>query len=88
MTIEKHKKLSRKEVREALTGLIEEFQKKVLKKLQNKIDAKTKGIIPNKNKDSVQEAIDYLRVCIKYTLYDLEATQRELKIAIKRSEEK
>ena len=27
--------------------------------------------------DSLQEALDYLRICIKYQLFDLEATRRE-----------
>ena len=83
----KHK-LSREEVKEALTSLIEEFQKKALKKLQNKINAKAKKIIPHENGDSVQESIDYLRVCIKYTLFDLDATRRELRMAIRKLDEK
>ncbi|MFA5553505.1 MAG: hypothetical protein WDA68_02975 [Phycisphaerae bacterium] len=32
-----------------------------------------------KSVDSLQEAMDYLRVCIKYQLFDLEATRRENK---------
>lgn len=31
----------------------------------------------NKSVDSLQESLDYLRVCIKYQLFDLEATRRE-----------
>jgi DNA repair protein RadC len=30
-----------------------------------------------KSLDSLQEALDYLRVCIKYQAFDLEATRRE-----------
>ena len=30
-----------------------------------------------KNVDSLQESLDYLRICIKYQLFDLEATRRE-----------
>jgi hypothetical protein len=30
-----------------------------------------------KSVNSLQEALDYLRVCIKYQLFDLEATRRE-----------
>ena len=30
-----------------------------------------------KSVDSLQEAMDYLRICIKYQLFDLEATRRE-----------
>jgi hypothetical protein len=32
-----------------------------------------------KGVDSLQESLDYLRVCIKYQLFDLEATRRENK---------
>jgi len=30
-----------------------------------------------KSIDSLQESLDYLRVCIKYQVFDLEATRRE-----------
>ncbi|MHC4338311.1 MAG: transcriptional regulator [Planctomycetota bacterium] len=30
-----------------------------------------------KSVDHLQESLDYLRVCIKYQLFDLEATRRE-----------
>ncbi|MHC4572875.1 MAG: hypothetical protein ACYS76_01875 [Planctomycetota bacterium] len=30
-----------------------------------------------KSVNSLQEALDYLRICIKYQLFDLEATRRE-----------
>jgi hypothetical protein len=29
--------------------------------------------------DSIQESLDYLRICVKYQLFDLEATRRENK---------
>lgn len=32
-----------------------------------------------KSVNSLQESLDYLRVCIKYQLFDLEATRRENK---------
>lgn len=32
---------------------------------------------PEKSADSLEESLDYLRVCIKYQLFDLEATRRE-----------
>lgn len=32
-----------------------------------------------KSIDSLQESLDYLRVCIKYQVFDLEATRRENK---------
>ena len=41
-----------------------------------------------KSVDSLQESLDYLRVCIKYQLFDLEATRRENKYLRKMLEEK
>ena len=32
-----------------------------------------------KSVDGMQESLDYLRICIKYQLFDLEATRRENK---------
>jgi hypothetical protein len=32
-----------------------------------------------KSVDTLQESLDYLRICIKYQLFDLEATRRENK---------
>jgi hypothetical protein len=32
-----------------------------------------------KSVDNLQESLDYLRICIKYQLFDLEATRRENK---------
>lgn len=37
---------------------------------------------------SLQESLDYLRVCIKYQLFDLEATRRENKYLREMLEEK
>lgn len=41
-----------------------------------------------KSVDSLQEALDYLRICIKYQLFDLEATRRENQYLRKLLEEK
>ncbi len=41
-----------------------------------------------KEADSLQEAIDFLRICIKYQLFDLEATRRENDYLKKLLEEK
>lgn len=41
-----------------------------------------------KSVDSLQESLDYLRVCIKYQLFDLEATRRENKYLRKLLEDK
>lgn len=81
-------KLSRKEVRKQLDEIVLLFHKispKIMKKLSKsnadlikKCDsaiAKQHPIIPKR--DSLQELIDYLRVCIKYTLFDNESLTRE-----------
>ena len=41
-----------------------------------------------KSIDRLAESIDYLRICIKYQLFDLEATRRENKYLRKILEEK
>ena len=41
-----------------------------------------------KSVDNLQESLDYLRVCIKYQLFDLEATRRENKYLRDMLEEK
>jgi len=41
-----------------------------------------------KEADRLQEAIDFLRICIKYQLFDLEATRRECEYLKKLLEEK
>ena len=41
-----------------------------------------------KSVDRLQESLDYLRICIKYQLFDLEATRRENKYLRKLLEEK
>ena len=41
-----------------------------------------------KSISSLQESLDYLRVCIKYQLFDLEATRRENKYLRKLLEER
>jgi len=75
MNSEKQKKLSRKEVRKQLDDIILLFHKtpkaKKTKESLKKIKSETKNL------NSLQEIIDYLRVCTKYTLLDLEATRRE-----------
>ena len=40
-----------------------------------------------KSVNSLQESLDYLRICIKYQLFDLEATRRENKYLRKMLEE-
>ena len=41
-----------------------------------------------KSVNSLQESLDYLRICIKYQLFDLEATRRENQYLRKLLEEK
>ena len=41
-----------------------------------------------KSVDNLQESLDYLRICIKYQHFDLEATRRENKYLRKLLEEK
>ena len=41
-----------------------------------------------KSVNSLQESLDYLRVCIKYQLFDLEATRRENRYLRKLLEDK
>lgn len=41
-----------------------------------------------KSVNGLQESLDYLRICIKYQLFDLEATRRENKYLKKLLEEK
>ena len=38
--------------------------------------------------DNLQESLDYLRICVKYLLFDLEATRRENKYLRKLFEDK
>ena len=76
-------KLSRKNVKTQLNNLIEEFDTNPLqsvKIIKPKKPKKPKEPVKNKKintKSSLQETINYLRVCIKYTVWDLEATRRE-----------
>jgi len=59
-----------------LGGMVDPQSKKLsilAKQAQNKHKQLQKSV------DSLQEALDHLRVCIKYQLFDLEATRRENK---------
>ena len=75
------KKLSRKEVVDQISKITNLFHRIPKAK-------KTKKVLEKKeNPSSLQEMIDYLRVCVKYTIYDLEATRRENKLLKKALEE-
>ena len=66
-----------------LRELVKEFggmtdpQYKKLAKLAKEAQDNRKRL--QKSFDNLQESLDYLRVCIKYQLFDLEATRRENK---------
>lgn len=68
-------------IRYRLNELIREFSKPAIPKqkkpavLARWVKAKSKII--KKRIDSAQELLDYLRICIKYQVFDLEATKRE-----------
>ena len=64
-----------------LNELVKEFgetadpQHKKLAQLAMQAQANRKKL--EKSINSLQESLDYLRVCIKYQVFDLEATRRE-----------
>ena len=64
-----------------LNELVKEFgdsadpQHKKLAQLAQEAQANRKKL--EKSISSLQESLDYLRVCIKYQVFDLEATRRE-----------
>jgi len=64
-----------------LNELVKEFgegvdpQHKKLANLAREAQANRKKL--EKSINTLQESLDYLRVCIKYQLFDLEATRRE-----------
>ncbi|MHC4119641.1 MAG: hypothetical protein ACYSWO_19250 [Planctomycetota bacterium] len=74
-----------------LNELVKEFgegadpQSRKLAKLAKQAQANRKKL--EKSIDSLQESLDYLRVCIKYQVFDLEATRRENKYLRKLLEE-
>lgn len=41
----------------------------------------------HQNRDNLQELLDYLRICIKYQAFDLEATRRENEFLEKENKE-
>jgi hypothetical protein len=64
-----------------LNELVQEFgeaadpEHKKLASLAKEAQANRRKL--EKSIDTLQESLDYLRVCIKYQLFDLEATRRE-----------
>lgn len=72
----KKEKLTRAEVIKQLKGIIDLFSKPI---------AKTKKIV---EEDSLQAIINYLRVGVKYMLFDNEASSREIKKLLEDKEKK
>ena len=74
-----------------LNELVKEFgeaggpKNRKLAKLAKQAQANRKKLESSIN--SLQESLDYLRVCIKYQVFDLEATRRENKYLRKLLEE-
>jgi hypothetical protein len=66
-------------------GGIDNLQYKKLASLAQKAQDRNKQL--QKSVDRLQESLDYLRICIKYQLFDLEATRRENKYLRKLLEE-
>jgi len=85
--VEKQRKLKRSDVKLQLNEIITIFHKVTnIKKPEKlgtkdfaKIDPAKKGAtFAAKKSDSLQELIDYLRVCVKYMVFSSEAANREL----------
>jgi hypothetical protein len=56
-------------------GSLPSAEKKKLIMLARKTNKCRKDL--KKTVDNLQDSLDYLRVCVKYLLFDLEATRRE-----------
>ncbi len=73
--------MNAEEINKELSDILSEFggassaQKKKLAELAKKAQKNKKAL--HKSLNDLQESLDYLRVCIKYQLFDLEATNRE-----------
>lgn len=82
MKDEPQKKLRRPEIKEQLeilVGLFQKLPKSKLKQLEKKINKINKVNEKSITKqDSIQDTINYLRVCIKYSLLDIESLRREI----------
>ena len=75
-------KISRKEVRkqlEDLTKLFQKLPKQKFKTLADKVKKDSDTKHQTRKQESLQETIDYLRVCIKYTMLDVDSLRREIK---------
>ncbi|HEG44403.1 MAG TPA: hypothetical protein ENH94_10180 [Phycisphaerales bacterium] len=62
------------ELVEEIKGLPDPQRKELITLVRN--TGKTHNKL-RKSMDQLQESLDYLRVCVKYLLFDLDATRRE-----------
>lgn len=65
-------KTSEQPVDEKVNDIVQEFDPGYAEKARKNSNANL-----HLRLDSLQESLDYLRVCIKYQTFDLEATRRE-----------
>jgi len=78
---QEHGVMDETNLEDKLNELVKEFgeaadpQHRKLASLAKQAQANRKKL--EKSINSLQESLDYLRVCIKYQLFDLEATRRE-----------
>ena len=83
--------MDKSNIEDKLDELIKEFkeadnpQHRKLTELAKEAQRNRKKL--EKSINSLQESLDYLRVCIKYQIFDLEATRRELAYYKKLSED-
>jgi len=73
-----------KELVEEFGGMADPQYRKLAKLAKQAQDSHRKL---QRSVNSLQESLDYLRICIKYQLFDLEATRRENKHLRKMLEE-
>jgi len=88
----KNRVMDEARLEDKLKELVKEFggmadpQHKKLAKLAKQAHDNRKRL--QRSVNNLQESLDYLRVCIKYQLFDLEATRRENKYLRKLLDEK
>ena len=79
------------DIADRLTKLLEELgawsESQPAKPLLPAAAPRPKGHLKNSG-DPLQDTLDYLRICIKYQLFDLEATRRENRYLRRLLEEK
>ena len=77
----RHSKMTPKEIDKELSAIVSLWSNVGRRKPD-------KGLPKSKSEnDDLRETIDYLRVCVKYTLFDLSACHREINALRKRIKE-